>query len=1056
MKKETLKKYLFIIGIWLFTVMLFSCDLLNNPTDPDYLQRLYDEIAWARAERLTVSFEYPGTWGQGSILTIAENRRLGYDFDIEFNPQPGFSIADWKAYKTADIQAYRETQGVNWNWVGAADPAGELRKMEEAVEPLVWGEGEDIELRVSFESGRRTFSIRINIVDPITIVPLCNNAPEIIRTYPPMSEELNIFRPTETITIDLSSVVLSETVKLEQGYIEITGQNLLDGVPTGSIEDISDYFGVSWHSGLWRIIIQPTLDGASQIENMKITVRLGQEIKNNLGYSLVGINNDNPTINFSWKTARISTVNVTKLEAEYDEKNDIITVTWALSSAHSARISYIVNNSFRNTLASSNGLNGNIEIENVLPLNVSGVRNGQAVSYIQRYEIWVQLYDAENEVYRDSGSSITIWNFHGMNVNRDNPAELINTAEDFRAVSAGGKIVTDAAGANKNYILMRNITISAHTPISDFRGNFYGNGHTITINSLGGTATDRGLFGVIGTDSIVRDLTVVYETTTGGAVPVIHTDFLNFGGIAGTVQGNAQLINVLASGEVNISGSNGERDTSNINIGGLTGRMTNTSGINNSYAALDLNVIHSGTISFGANGTETGGNSFYIGGITGNIGGTAVRVQQVRAIGNITVGGINNEVIVKRSDGAIGRVGLFVGGLAGRVVGALLEDLEYQRGRISVWCGNGSPYLGGAIGAVVSGGTTTVTRSAALPESFDINKSGSDDYYFFYVGGFIGLFSGGTISYCYSESPVVVNAGDGNKGVGGFVGYLNAVISYCYAKGNISVTSTGNPPTAGSAGSQVTAGGFAGISDSTATNAIQFCFATGNVTVVGGGAFHVGGFLGAGRSDLSDCYSRGNVFVDMTNASVINAGGLIGRFSSGTFTITRSFATGTVTVQRSVNGRTHAGGLAGSFITYSIGNPTDVFATITNSVALGQSVTATGGTAANRHIGRVYGGEFPTDPATAVTLTNNHGFNDMRLYQHDTRGISLFLMTPVLGTNNANGKDGQDANLGTTRFRAFWGNADGSIGLGFNSGTVWDFSTVEDRGHPILRGLGGQ
>ena len=174
----------------LVVFMLIACEFFDN-NDYDFLRKLDAEIAWANAERLTVSLEYPGSWGQGTIETVAANRRLGYDFDVEFNPMQGFSIAQWRAYKTADMQAYRDNQEGNWNWVQMANPADELLKMEETVSALEWGKDKDIELSFSPQSGRGVFKIKINIKDAVTIVPLCNNAPEIIRTYPPITAELN-------------------------------------------------------------------------------------------------------------------------------------------------------------------------------------------------------------------------------------------------------------------------------------------------------------------------------------------------------------------------------------------------------------------------------------------------------------------------------------------------------------------------------------------------------------------------------------------------------------------------------------------------------------------------------------------------------------------------------------------------------------------------------------------------------------------------------------------------------------------------------------------------
>jgi len=76
--------------VCILIVFLFSACEFFGENDPDFLRKLDAEIAWANAERLTVSLEYPGSWGQGTIETVAANRRLGYDFDVEFNPMQVF------------------------------------------------------------------------------------------------------------------------------------------------------------------------------------------------------------------------------------------------------------------------------------------------------------------------------------------------------------------------------------------------------------------------------------------------------------------------------------------------------------------------------------------------------------------------------------------------------------------------------------------------------------------------------------------------------------------------------------------------------------------------------------------------------------------------------------------------------------------------------------------------------------------------------------------------------------------------------------------------------
>jgi hypothetical protein len=185
-------------------------------------------------------------------------------------------------------------------------------------------------------------------------------------------------------------------------------------------------------------------------------------------------------------------------------------------------------------------------------------------------------------------------------------------------------------------------------------------------------------------------------------------------------------------------------------------------------------------------------------------------------------------------------------------------------------------------------------------------------------------------------------------------------------------------------------------------------------------------------------------------------GGRMGSPSSKT-TVENCFATGGVISQRSDSGRYYTGG----FIGYSLG-PTSYSHFLLNNAALGKSVTATGkGSTSNpRVVGRVYG-----DTVSGATRTNNYAYNNMAVTESDTYGANNSQMSDVTLTINRGEKDGGDAHLGIFRDRRFWTNplpADNTVvfnvadyGLCF-SASVWDFSTVESKGHPILRGVGGQ
>lgn len=140
------------------------------------------------------------------------------------------------------------------------------------------------------------------------------------------------------------------------------------------------------------------------------------------------------------------------------------------------------------------------------------------------------------------------------------------------------------------------------------------------------------------------------------------------------------------------------------------------------------------------------------------------------------------------------------------------------------------------------------------------------------VGGICSRISGSTVSNCGFEGVVT-----GARYVGGFIGTAEGsavLIEKCYSKG--SVTSSSQD-----------AGGLLGLINSVVT--VQSCFSTSNV-FSGGSA---GGLVGFSSTsfNIEDCYATGNV-----QGSGPYQGGFIGRITSSSATITRSYATGNSSV----------------------------------------------------------------------------------------------------------------------------------------------------------------
>ena len=209
-------------------------------------------------------------------------------------------------------------------------------------------------------------------------------------------------------------------------------------------------------------------------------------------------------------------------------------------------------------------------------------------------------------------------------------AELVNAGED----TTGSVFILDGD------IDMSGVDFA---PIGDgsqagavFRGDFYGNGHTISNLTINNTTTDRtGLFGVLD-GAHIQDLAIVNANVKGNGSNTSYVGIL-----ASKVYDDAVIENVYTTGSV----SNG------FDVGGLVGSNSGT--ITKSYS----------TATVSGNGS--------VGGLVGNNAAGAV-IKLSYATGNV-LSGVN------------------VGGFAGFNSGTI--ESSYATGRV-----NGSSQTGGFVG----------------------------------------------------------------------------------------------------------------------------------------------------------------------------------------------------------------------------------------------------------------------------------------------------------------------------------------------------------------------
>ena len=176
--------------------------------------------------------------------------------------------------------------------------------------------------------------------------------------------------------------------------------------------------------------------------------------------------------------------------------------------------------------------------------------------------------------------------------------------------------------------------------------------------------------------------------------------------------------------------------------------------------------------------------------------------------------------------------------------------------------------------------------------SFDGNGHIINNFTYSTDTDFIGLFGsvgiGGEIKNL-GMTNVSVN---GNKFLGGLVGYNSGSISNCYTTGSVS----GNSRLGGLVGINVDM-----MMGDSGNGNISDCHADGNVT----GNFGVGGMVGCNMfGNISNCYANGDVMSNGDNSHYL--GGLVGdNYGS----ISKSYATGSVS---SGDGSYSLGGLVGN------------------------------------------------------------------------------------------------------------------------------------------------
>lgn len=337
----------------------------------------------------------------------------------------------------------------------------------------------------------------------------------------------------------------------------------------------------------------------------------------------------------------------------------------------------------------------------------------------------------------------------------------------------------DKSGTGKGFV-----SIGSDGEGNSFTGKFDGLDYNIFNLNIDRTGESNvGLFGVVGNGAVIRNVTLVGGSITGGS---------NVGALAGSVQGSAQISNIMNSASV----------TGSSDVGGIIGSAAST----DQGKLIFKNLVNTGTVAGTAEGAENNaggligslsggtlsGTSYNLGGVTGkgsNVGGLVGKASDA------TLGDGTNLIYNRLNVSGKYNVGGIVGSMSGTTVqnaensgnvtatGHTMEDYKYHSAH---WKGaQNNPdqvitqediYIAnaGGIAGTASGESniSNVQNSGDVSSSTAKKTTDKDVEYTYYTAGNVGGIVGRAENTNISNATNTENDVRGAHNVGGIAGYF--------------------------------------------------------------------------------------------------------------------------------------------------------------------------------------------------------------------------------------------------------------------------------------------
>jgi uncharacterized repeat protein (TIGR02543 family) len=599
------------------------------------------------------------------------------------------------------------------------------------------------------------------------------------------------------------------------------------------------------------------------------------------------------------------------------------------------------------------------------------------------------------------------------------------------------------------YILAKDISLNAYNsgsgwePIANtsskpFTGILDGNGYKITnlfVNSTGSNSVVAGLFGYIGSGSVINNLTLEVTSVKGTCSYV--------GALAGRIVGTAD--NRVVISNVHIGGTGAVQaveasanDKISRSAGGISGSLDNAVllGCSNSLGVSSSSHSYSGGIAgmiYGYDSIVTITNSYN----TGDISSSDPESYSGGIVGRGSMSGVIDGVLTITNSYNTGNISS--SSISGGIVGygshdALITITNcYNTGDIS-----SSYRLSGGI--VGNGGNVVITNCY---NTGDISSSSSS-------GGIAGGV-GGIITNCYNSGDI------SSSSSGGIAGSVSGIITNCYNSGDISSSSSGG--IAGSVGGMTTitncyntgalssssslsySGGVIGYVSNSDTVTIIDCYNTGEFSSSSSSSYF-GGVVGyVSDSDtvtITNCYNTGAFSSSSSSSSYSPSfyfGGIVGYISSNIITITNCYNTGAFSSSLSSSSSFYFGGIVG-YVSYS-----DTV-TITNCYNTGKLSLFSSSSSSSSSSGGVVGYILRSD---TVMITNCYNTGDISSYPYSSSSHSGGVVGYISGSDTVmiancyNSGDISSSSYSSSPFRSY--SYSGGV-VGYISGS--DIITITD------------